>query len=153
KTDVLSLAADVDHGAGGGEEIGFADVVASFFLVDDGDDVGAEIVVGGATAHTAVEVVLEDGEEAGANLAVGSEADARAVSAEGLGDGGDDADLAATIFEDEAAGGFAGSALDLAHGHVGVQLREDLFEGDDDFGGPDAIFFQRHEFDKANDDI
>ena len=39
-----------------------------------------------------------DGEEAGVQLAVGGEAGARAVAAERLRDGGDDADLAGAIF-------------------------------------------------------
>lgn len=75
---------DVDHAAGGLEEARFANVMAGFLLVDSSANEGSEIVVSPTTAHDCVEVVVELREEAGADLAVGGEADAAALSAEGL---------------------------------------------------------------------
>src|ERR1700731_5125826 len=100
------LSSDVDHGARGGDEVGFSDVVALFLVEDDFANEGFQFGVGGAAAHLGVQVVIPDGEEAGSNFAVGGDADAAAVSAEGVRDGRDDADFAQAVFEAVAPGGF-----------------------------------------------
>src|SRR6202042_2840764 len=64
------LSADVDHGAGGLEESGLADVMAGFLSLHNLVDVAAQFRIGFAGAHVAVEVMLELREQAGANLAV-----------------------------------------------------------------------------------
>ena len=46
----VKLSADVDHRAGGRFEAGFANVVASFFLLDRVFDEGCELGVGGSVA-------------------------------------------------------------------------------------------------------
>ncbi len=40
------LSADVDHGAGSGDEVGFSDVVALFFVEDDAADEVGEFGIG-----------------------------------------------------------------------------------------------------------
>lgn len=60
----------MDHVAGGLLEAGLADVMASFFVVDDGADPGCEVGIRVAAAHAGVEVVVGLGEEAGAQRAV-----------------------------------------------------------------------------------
>ena len=82
--------------------------MTGFFLIGDELDVGAEFVVGVAGDHVSVEVVVELREEASADLAVGGQANAGAGSAEWVGDGRDDADLADAVREGEAACGVAG---------------------------------------------
>src|SRR5882762_8531954 len=86
-------AADVDHGSGGGDEIGFADVVAGFFLGDDFFNKSSAVRIGGSAAHELVKVVVANREQAGADFAVGCDAHAAALAAERHGDWGDDSDL------------------------------------------------------------
>jgi hypothetical protein len=144
----------MDHGARGFEEAGLADVVARFLLLYGSQDEFAQLFVGGAAAHFSAEIVFEIRKEAGADLAVGGEADAAARSAEGLGDGGDDADLAYSVGEAIAAGGFAGGVgCERTQGMDGVQTGDDFAQGNDHFRGPEAVFFERHEFDEAHDDV
>src|SRR5579859_123503 len=153
------LTADMDHRPGRFEESRFADVVPGFFLDYGLNDKVAEIFVGGALAHFAVEVVFDVGEEAGADFAVRGEADAAAGSAEGLGYGGDDADFTETglsrvVLEAVAAGGFAGGVgREGAEGEDFAQALDDFAQGDDHLRGPEAIFFEGHEFDEADDDV
>src|SRR4029078_5045621 len=92
---VRALTADEAHRAGGLFAVGLVDVVARLLLEHDRlDVVGRRGGVGAGAEHVA-QRVFRLGEEAGAYLAVGGEADARAGAAEGLGDGGGDADVAA----------------------------------------------------------
>src|SRR5882757_9158772 len=127
------LSPDVHHAAGGFFEAGLADVVAGFLLADDGVDVGDQFSVGIAGAHASGEVVVEDGEEAGTDLAVGGEANPAAMPAEGMRDGGDDADLADAIVEAEAARGFAALMFDLDQRFEFVHLAQNLVESDHHF--------------------
>ena len=151
---VLRLAADVDHGAVGLVEAGFADVVAGFLGVNDAEEVLAEVVVGGAEAELSDEVVFTEREEAGADFAVGGEADAGAGAAEGLCDWGDDADFAGGVGESVAACGFAGVVgSERDEGEDGLDAGDDFCEGDDDFGCPEAALFKGHELDEADDDV
>src|SRR5882724_10039836 len=90
-------AADVDHGSGGGDEVGFADVVAGFFLGDDFFDKSGAVCVADASAHEFVEVVVPNGEQASTDFAVGCNAHAAALAAEWHGHWGNDADLADAV--------------------------------------------------------
>ncbi len=151
----LRLAADVDHGAGRLEEAGFADVVAGFLALHGAVDVGAELGVGGAGAHAAVEVVLDLGEQAGADFAVGGEADAAAGSAEGLGDGGDDADFAGAVGRSRSGGRFrwlraAGSST---RGRMRPMRATISLRGTTISGVQRRSFFKGHELDEADDDV
>lgn len=70
RSSLAALAPDMDHGAGGLEESGLANVVASLLALDDAVDVTAQFVVGFAGTHVTVQVVVDLGEEAGANFSV-----------------------------------------------------------------------------------
>ena len=65
--------------------------------------IALELVVGRAGAQRLAQVGLVHREQAGAQLALGGHADAVAVAAERLGDGGDEADLALPVGEAPAA--------------------------------------------------
>ncbi len=127
--------------------------MARFLPLHNAVDVAAQLRVGFAGAHVAVEVVLHLGEEAGADLAVGGEPDAAACSAEWLGDGGNDADFALAIGEAEAAGGLRGIAWgELDEWQDAANALDDFGDRYDDFGRPEAAFLERHEFDKPDHD-
>ena len=80
------LSAYVDHGAGGGNEVGFTDVMAGFLAFHDVSDERINFS-SGAAPHQFGDIVVPDGEQAGADLAVGGDAHAAAVAAEWMGDG------------------------------------------------------------------
>ncbi len=142
------------HGAGGLEELGFADVMAGLFLLDGADDVLAEFGVCGAGFHAGVEIVLGLREEAGADFAVGGEADPAAGAAEGVGDGSYDAEFGWVVGEGVATGCFAGVLrLEREDGVDGGDAGEDFALADDNFRRPEAVFFERHEFDEADYDV
>src|SRR6476620_7364119 len=54
------LAADVDHGSGGGDKVWFADVVPGFFAVHHAADEVAEFCVRGTAPHEFAQVVIPD---------------------------------------------------------------------------------------------
>ena len=141
------------HAAGGFQESGLADVMAGFLLFDRRDNEISKFRVCAAATGDSVEVVVGLGEEAGADFAVGSEADAAALSAKRLGNGGDNADFADSVVEGVAAGRFArvGSGKGN-HGPELAQAVDHFTDGDNGGGGPEAVFLQRHEFDEADDD-
>lgn len=148
------LSANVDHGTGGLEETWLADVVAGFFHMNGTDDVGAEFLVACASAKAAVEIVLHLRKEAGANFAVGSEADAAACSTKCLADWRDDSDFANAVSECVAPGGFAGLARrQLDEREDATDPVDNFAQRDNDFGRPEAAFFEGHELNKANDNI
>src|SRR5208282_2865993 len=65
---------------------------------------------------------------------------------------GDDADFTDAVVEGIAARGFAGAVGGQGNqGAKTVELAHHLLERDDYLRGPQAVFFQRHELDKAND--
>ena len=75
------------------------------------------------------------------------------MSAEGMRNRSDDADFADAVVEGVAARGFAALRGQCrAAGMKFAMLLKDLIERDDDVRRPDAIFFQRHEFDEADHD-
>src|SRR5437868_12638224 len=65
----------------------------------------------------------------------------------------DNSNFADAICESVAASCLADSARDLTQRHEVGHPTDDLLEGHDNFRRPDAIFFQRHEFDETDDDI
>src|SRR5260370_31289652 len=88
--------------------------MALLFFHDVGADKVPDFIVAPAVAQQKAQVMIVLAEEAGAELAVGGESDARAMAAEGLRDGGDEADLAgSSIGEAVFAGGFAALVRDL----------------------------------------
>ena len=90
-------AADLAHRAGRAHEVDLADAVARPLGRNAPLDCGRQLVVAIAGAQQRPQVDLVDREQARTQLAVGGEADPVAVAAEGPGDAGDDADLAATV--------------------------------------------------------
>src|SRR5258708_22317949 len=67
----------------------------AFFLFHDyGADIGDQILVGGPFAEQSAQVMIVLAEKAGAELAVGGKPDAGAMTAERLGNRGDEADFA-----------------------------------------------------------
>src|SRR3989441_10154662 len=88
--------------------------MALLFFHDVGADKVPDFIVARTIAQQKAQVMIVLAEEAGAELAVGGEPDARAMAAEGLRDGGDEADLAgSSIGEAGFAGGFAALVRDL----------------------------------------
>ncbi len=126
-----ALSADVDHGSGGGDEVGFADVVPFFLFLDDCSDEVGYFFVAGAAAHLGVQIVIPDGEEAGANLAIAGNADAAAMAAKGVRNRRDDSDLSHAVIETVAARGFGVRAGDFDQRTILGHTREDFVERDD----------------------
>ena len=92
------------------------------------------------------------GKKAGKELAIGREAEALAACAEGLGDGGDDADLGAAVGEAEALGDFAGfGGIEGFERELGLNGFEDVGHGDDVFHVPAVGFADIHVFDESHD--
>jgi len=56
------LAAYVDHGPGGGDEVGLAYVMAGLFLLDYAADKFFQLLIACTSFHLGVEVVVPDGE-------------------------------------------------------------------------------------------
>src|SRR5712672_1144347 len=73
------------------------------------------------------------------------------MAAEWVRDGGDNADFADAVIENIAARGLAALMGDFYQRFELRHAGDDFIESDDDFGRPDAIFFERHEFDEAYD--
>lgn len=101
-------AADATHGSGGLDEILLADAMSGFLAQNDLLEGENDLVVGSAAAEQGLQIVFLNTEQTGAHLAIGGEAEAIAVSAEGLADGSDDADFTASVGESVSAGGLAG---------------------------------------------
>src|SRR5579884_396283 len=72
------------------------------------------------------------------------------MSAEGVRNRSDDSDFALTVIKSEAPGSFAGPIRKLADGTKQRQLFHDFIHGYHYLPRPDAILFQRHEFNKAD---
>src|SRR6266849_500142 len=149
----FSLASDKNHGARGGDKTGLIDAVAFFFFHDDGGDVGDQVLVGGTFAQHGAQVVIVLAEKTGAKLAVGGKTDARAVAAERLRDGRDEADFArGTVRETVFARGFAALVGNLHQGPARVDARVNFGGGDHKIPRPVAVGIEGHEFDEAHDD-
>src|SRR5437868_7573344 len=98
------LTADLGHRSRGRREARRVDAVARGFGPYDLTAEGLEVGVGGAGAEQVPHGPLPGGEEAVAEGAVGGEAEAVAGAAEGVGDAGDDPDLARAVGEAVAVG-------------------------------------------------
>ena len=144
------LTADAAHGALGLDEARLANVMAGFFLEDDGLEKGADGVIGGAVAQQDAKVVFDGAEKAGADFAVGCQSNTIAVAAKRFGDGSDDADLGGAAVEDPAFGGFGrvrgGHRL---KGELILEAAQDFSAADDQVLVPDAAGIQGHEFNEA----
>src|SRR5579863_2306642 len=97
------LSPDVHHGSRRRHKIGLADVVTLFFLGDDALNEFFQFVIAGPALHLGVQVVVPYGKETGADFAVAGDADAAAMSAEGMRHWRDDSDFADAVFETVAA--------------------------------------------------
>src|SRR5579862_3504 len=101
------LASDMHHGPRGGNKIGFADMMAFFFLLDHATNEFPQFVVGSPAAHLAVEVMVPNRKQAGADFAVGCNANAAAMSAERMRHRRDDSNFPNAVFETVAPRGLA----------------------------------------------
>src|SRR6266853_383267 len=72
-----------------------------------------QLLVASAAAHLAMKIVVPHREQAGADLSVAGDAYSATLSAERMGNGRDDADLADAVVEAVAAGGFRARVRDL----------------------------------------
>src|ERR1041385_7745719 len=73
------------------------------------------------------------------------------MSTERMGNRCDDADLALSVVKGVAARGFSGRVGKLAYRTELIEFFQDLVHGDDHMWRPNAVFFERHEFNKAHD--
>src|SRR5271165_3970468 len=144
------LSADVDHGSGCVDEVGFADVMAFFFLLDYPPDEVGDFFVAGAAAHLGMEIVVPHRKKAGSDFAVASDADAATVAAERMRHGSDNADFPDAIVEAVAARGFRTCVGGFDERAVLGHARQDFIERDYGRGRPGSSFFERHELDEAH---
>src|SRR5271157_2191236 len=93
------LASDRIHGARRGHELGRVDLVAFPLAGQVAADERRNLLVRGARAHQALDVVFLDGEQAVAQLAVCRQPDAVAVETEGAAHRGDESHAADAIRE------------------------------------------------------
>jgi len=146
--------ANVDHGARWFKEARLADVVTGFFAQNNSEHECAQIIVAASLAHFSEKVVLAVGEEACSDLPIRGEPDAAAGSAKGLGYWRDNADFAYAILKSVAASGFARCmGSEWAQRKDLAQARNDFSEWDNHFGGPQAAFFEGHEFNETDNDV
>src|ERR1700683_1009243 len=82
-----------------GHKVCFADVVALFFSLHHAVNELDQLFVGSPTAHEFVQVVIPNRKQASADFAVGGNADAAAVSAEGMRNRSYDSDFADAIIK------------------------------------------------------
>src|SRR5437016_1294949 len=144
-----ALSPYVDHGTGRRHKIRFSDVVAGLLAIYHTVDKGHEFVVGSSATHQFVQVVVPDRKQASTNLAIGGDAHPAAMTAEGMGHGGDDANLTHAIIKNIAACGFAAIMGDFDQRPVFGHAAQNLVQRDHDIRGPDPVFFQRHELDET----
>src|SRR5216684_1437424 len=146
------LSTDKNHGARGRYEARLIDAVTLLFFHDVGADEVPDFIVACAIAQQKAQVMIVLAEETGAELAIGGKPDARAMAAEGLRDGGDEADFAgSSIGEAVFAGGFAALVRDLHKRPASVDALIDFRGRHHEIACPMAVSIQRHEFDKAHD--
>src|SRR5437899_8562764 len=92
-------------------------------------------------------------EKTGAELAISGDADARTEAAEGLRNGGDEADFAGgTVGKAVFARGFAALVGNLDEWPARMDAFVDFRGRDDEFAGPVAVSVEGHKFDEAHDD-
>jgi len=148
-----NLASDEDHSARRRNKAGFVDVMAFFLFEDDGFNERSEILVGSAVAQQKAEIVVILAEKAGAELAVGSEADARAMAAESLRDGRDEADFArSAVGKPIFAGGLAGLVWNGNERPAGMDAGMDFRGRNNQVARPMAVGVEGHELNEAHDD-
>src|SRR5919201_2497928 len=151
RTPPLWLPADLRHGSARPNKARVGDPVLELLVADGEADVPLELLVRGPGAQRPLQVPLAAREEAGPELAVGGEPDPVAGRAEGLGDGIDEADLARSVREAEAAGGGGGRRRDLDERPPLLDQGADLAAGQDAVLAPNLVCVERHELDEAHD--
>src|ERR1700722_7261922 len=87
------------HGSRRGHEVRFADMVPLFLLRHHAANEFFQFFVTCAALHLRVQIVVPDRKKAGTNFAIAGNADAAAMSAEGMRDGSYNPDLADSVFE------------------------------------------------------
>ena len=118
----------------------------------DAADRVVQLLVGRAAADERAQVVPLRREEAGVEAALGRDPRARAVAAERLRDGGDDADLAAAVAVAPAPGDLAAVVLlGRLERELGVDQRDDLGGRDDVVEAPAVRRADVHVLDEAED--
>jgi len=126
--------------------------MAGLFAINRASYIAAKFRIPCARAHQAIQVVFGLREEAGTDLSVRGEANAGAGAAEGLRDRRDDADLSPAVREGIATGSLAGLVWgQFDEREDSLDALDDLTQGNNDFGSPEAVFFKRHELDEADD--
>src|SRR6185312_4220047 len=98
-----------------------------------------------------VQVVVPHRKQAGANFSVGGNADAAAMPAKWMRDGRDNPNLADSIVKAIAPRRFAAFMGNFHQRPVFAHAADNFFQRHDGIRGPDAVFLQRHKFDKAQD--
>src|SRR5437899_11481703 len=149
--DRKSSAPNVYHRPGSWHEIRFANMMALLFPLNHSADKLCQFFVRCPAAHLPVQIVIPDREKASAKLAVGSEADAAAVSAEGMRNRRDDTNFANSIVKALASCGLATLMRDLDQRTIFRHAAYDCIGRDHDIRRPDPFFFGWHALDEAND--
>src|ERR1700704_5520955 len=96
--------------------------------------------------------MVKQGKKTGTDLAIRGEPHARAVSAERMRDGRDDANFAFAVVEGITPCSLAGFIRQLAHGTELVELLQNFVHRHHHLRRPYTVFFERHEFDKTDND-
>src|SRR5579862_5416011 len=103
------LTADVHHRPRSRHKVRLANMVTRFFFLDHSADEVGQFFIRRATTHQLMYIVVPDGKQAGPDLSVGSDAYAAAMSAERVGNRGDDSDFTDAVVEAIAPRGFTAS--------------------------------------------
>src|SRR3954470_12286204 len=143
-------AADLRHRALGLDEPGLVDVVLELLAPDRLAHDACELLVARAVAQRPPEVGLVQREQARPQAAVGRQANAVAVRAERLRDGGDEADRALAVGEPVARGGAAGLAAERRERLRRVEQVAQLAVGQDAVRAPGAVGVERHKLDEGD---
>src|ERR1700720_4259586 len=147
----MALAADLAHGLAGPDEIGLPDLVTLFLLPDPGRDEVADLDVRGAAAKQGLDVMLLDRKQTGAQMPLGGQPDPVANFAEGIADGGDDADAAlAAIAKFESRGRRRPLIRNRLERKLPVDGFDDVAARDHGIHRPDAVGVERHELDETD---
>ncbi len=147
-------APDVDHTTGWLQESWLTNMMASFFPFHNLPNARQQLHILFTTLQRTREIVVSLREKTGANLAVRSKPYTAAVAAKGMRHRRNNADLSTTVIEGITPCRFRElSRRQRNQGSHPVQSFNNLIQANDHFRRPDAVFFQRHELNEANDDV
>src|SRR5262249_26079278 len=144
------LSANMHHRPRRGHKIRLADVVALFFSFDDRADEFFQIFIGCATPHELVQVVVPNREEASSDFAIGSDANAAAMPTKRMRHRRNDSNFSDAIVEFESARRLTLRMRDFDQRTILGHALKNFLERNDGFRGPNSVFFEWHEFDKAH---